>query len=64
MELTGVLYVPNNAIVFSGGNTTTGNCTKIVGLTVDFSGNAEINNSCAGTGVPSIYLLDKVTLVE
>jgi len=64
MELTGVIYVPNNAIDFAGGNTTTGNCTKIVGLTVDFSGNAEINNNCAGTGVTSIYLLDKVTLVE
>jgi hypothetical protein len=64
MELTGVIYAPNNNVDFSGGNSTGGNCTKIAARTIEFGGNADINTSCDGTGVPGMYLTGSVGLVE
>lgn len=53
MELTGVIYIPRQEIKFSGGNETGGGCTRLIGRIVTFTGNADIDNECEGTGVKS-----------
>lgn len=53
MELTGVIYIPRQEIRFSGGNANGGGCTRLIGRLVTFTGNADIDNDCAGKGVKS-----------
>lgn len=53
MELTGVIYIPNQEIKFSGGNANDGGCTRLIGRLVTFTGNTDIDNDCDGTGVKS-----------
>ena len=62
-EFTGALYFPQQEIRFTGGNAAGGNCTQIVSRIVTFSGNADLNNSCEGTGVPPIGLPGNIRLV-
>lgn len=64
-EFTGVIYVPNNDITFTGGNVTDSNgCTQIVGLTVSFSGSADIENNCSLLGVTALDLSGPSALVR
>jgi hypothetical protein len=52
-EFTGVIYVPNQEVQFTGGNTADGGCTRIIARYVTFTGNADLDNSCEGKGVRS-----------
>ena len=56
-EFTGAIYVPNNDLTFTGGNSLDNNgCTQIVALTVSFGNDADIENDCSALGVTAINL--------
>jgi hypothetical protein len=50
----GAIYMPSRQVQFTGTAGMTTNCLKLVARRVIFSGNAAINNSCAGTGTEEI----------
>lgn len=68
MNLTGVIYIPNQKLTYIGGASSGGStCTQIVANTVLFNGNtnSNINNSgCAAAGVTNIEVPGVVKLVE
>ncbi len=64
MELGGVIYIPNNAVEFSGGNIAQSGCTKIAAKTIKFGGNADINNNCGGSGTGAIVITGTVAILE
>ena len=51
MDIDGVIHMPNQAIQFTGGNTTGNRCTRLVADTITFSGNAVMGNNCTGYGL-------------
>ena len=57
--ITGAIYFPNQSICFTGNSSTSGvgQCTQIIGRTLDFTGNSEIRLSCDGTGIEQISVL-------
>ena len=63
MTLEGILYFPNQDLLFAGGSAIEPSATFIVANTVDFSGNTEINN-VEGSVVESNPQLTEVTLLE
>lgn len=50
MEIKGAIYIPNQKVEFSGGNTSAGGCTKIVAFQIEFTGNSDIDSDCTGYG--------------
>lgn len=54
MELTGVVYIPNQEVRFSGGSSNGNGCTRLLARSVTFTGNASLENNCAGKGIPAI----------
>ncbi len=57
--ITGAIYFPNQSICFNGNSSTSGagQCTQIIGRTLDFTGNSDVKLSCAGTGVSALSVL-------
>ena len=56
MHITGAIYIPRQLTTFSGGNSTTGNCTRIVAYMISFSGTSGLNTDCGyGFGTAQIY---------
>jgi hypothetical protein len=57
----GAVYIPNGAINFSGGASTSTSCTQIIGDTVSFTGNAGLAINCSSYGTkpfsPSVLRL-------
>lgn len=47
MDLTGILYAPNQTIDFTGGADLTGSCVTIISRNLEFSGDANISASTA-----------------
>lgn len=45
-NLDGAIYVPKGAISYSGGSGASTSCTKIIGDTVDFTGNSSVTINC------------------
>jgi hypothetical protein len=52
--LQGAIYMPAQAVEFSGTSGMTTNCLKLVSRRVTFTGNNSISNQCDGTGVDDI----------
>ncbi|HSE75532.1 MAG TPA: hypothetical protein VLB05_13515, partial [Dongiaceae bacterium] len=50
LSITGAIYIPNQLVVYNGGNTTNGSCTRVVAYMITFSGNAGLNTDCTGYG--------------
>jgi hypothetical protein len=46
MNITGAIYIPNQLVKYSGGNTTNGTCTRIVAYMIDFTGTSGLNVDC------------------
>lgn len=57
--ITGALYFPNQSVCFTGNSSVSGpgQCTQLIGRTLDFTGNSDIRFSCAGTGIVPISVL-------
>ena len=63
-KLTGAIYFANQAIKYLGNFSGDGGCTQVVGKTVEWSGNATINQDCTAYGMKTISALQLVKLVE
>jgi hypothetical protein len=50
-NITGSIYAPSQQMEFAGGASGTSGCTQLVALTVTFTGNSNIGNSCTNSGV-------------
>ncbi len=68
MNLTGVIYIPNQTLSYIGGSDIGGStCTQLVGRVVQFNGNSDSyvdNSGCAAAGVTNIEVPGVVKLVE
>ncbi|WP_119389088.1 pilus assembly protein TadG-related protein [Taklimakanibacter lacteus] len=63
-QLTGAIYFASQAIQFLGDFSGADGCTQVVGLTVEWSGNAEISKDCSAHGMTAIPAAELVKLVE
>ena len=63
-KLTGAIYFANQAIKYLGNFSGDGGCTQVVGKTVEWSGNATINQDCTAYGMKTISALQLIKLVE
>lgn len=63
--VTGIVYIPNQSLLYNGGGNVTAVCLQIVGKRVEFSGSSKIkvSNQCAGAGIPQIGGGQRVRLV-
>jgi hypothetical protein len=61
MDLTGILYFPNQHIEFTGGSSTSGAQVLIVSSTITFTGNTYLNADYASGLLPEQHY---VRLVE
>jgi hypothetical protein len=60
--LGGAIYVPNGAVSFSGGASTSTSCTQLIANTVTFTGNSAFALNCANYGTkPFSPLVVKLT---
>jgi hypothetical protein len=62
-NLQGALYFPNQQVTFTGTSGMTTNCLQLVALTLTFSGNSAINNSCPSGSASHSFAGRKVRLV-
>ena len=51
--ITGVIYIPNQSVLYNGGAGTSAACLQLVGKRVEFSGNSymKVASACPGTGM-------------
>ncbi len=63
-KLTGAIYFASQAVQFLGDFSGEDGCTQVVGLTVEWSGNAEVSKDCTGHGMTAIPAAELVKLVE
>jgi hypothetical protein len=63
-QLTGAIYAASQAINFLGDFSGLDGCTQVVGLTVEWTGNAEVSKDCTGHGMKAIPAAELVKLVE
>ena len=63
--ITGVVYIPNQSVLYNGGTGTTAACLQLVGKRVEFSGNSymKVASKCPGTGLPPVTGGVRVRLV-
>jgi hypothetical protein len=62
--LTGAIYFASQAAQFLGDFSGTDGCTQVVGLTVEWSGNADISKDCTAHGMKAPPAAELVKLVE
>src|SRR5436190_1911593 len=62
--LTGAIYFASQAVQFLGNFSGIDGCTQVVGLTVEWSGNADISKDCTAHGMRDIPATQLVKLVE
>jgi hypothetical protein len=62
--LTGAIYFASQAIQFLGNFSGIDGCTQVVGLTVEWSGNANVSKDCTAHGMRDIPATQLVKLVE
>ena len=63
-DMTGALYFPKGDVKFTGGVSSGGSCTQIIGLTVTFNGDADLKIDCDGAGLSAIETNVTIGLVE
>jgi hypothetical protein len=63
-QLTGAIYFASQAVNFLGNFSGLDGCTQVVGLTVEWQGNAEVSKDCTGHGMKAIPAAELVKLVE
>jgi Flp pilus assembly protein TadG len=62
-SLTGALYFPNDNLTLSGSGNFTTNCLFLIASTLEFTGNATVNNSCTPPGAAGDWALTAVRLI-
>jgi hypothetical protein len=63
-RLTGAIYFASQTVQFNGDFSGEDGCTQVVGLTVEWTGNAEVSKDCTGHGMKAIPAAELVKLVE
>ena len=63
-KLTGALYFANQDIKYLGNFSGNGGCTRVVGKTIEWSGNTSISQDCTAYGMKTIPAMQVVKLVE
>ncbi len=63
-KLTGAIYFASQNIGFLGNFSGTDGCTQVVGLTVEWTGNASVSKDCSAHGMQAIPAAELVKLVE
>jgi hypothetical protein len=63
-ELTGAIYFASQTIQFNGNFSGIDGCTQVVGLTVEWTGNATVSKDCTAHGMKAIPAAQLVKLVE
>ena len=53
-NITGAIYIPNNAISYAGGSSTGSQCTQIVADTIQFTDGSTFNSNCTSTGTQTL----------
>jgi hypothetical protein len=61
--MQGALYVPHQQLTFSGTSGMSTNCLQMVALTLQFTGNSSINNTCPAGSASHAFSGRKVRLV-
>ena len=62
--LTGAIYFASQNVQFNGNFSGQDGCTQVVGLTVEWSGNADVSKDCSKYGMRDIAATQIVKLVE
>ncbi len=60
----GALYFPTQTVVYSNGVSNSSTCTQLIAWHIQFSGGAQFNSTCGGTGVSAIGGGSSSQLVE
>ena len=63
-KLTGAIYFANQDIQYNGNFSGNGGCTQVVGLTVEWNGNANVSQDCSAYGMKNIPATQMVRLAE
>jgi hypothetical protein len=63
-ELTGAIYFASQDVQFLGDFSGLDGCTQVVGLTVEWTGNANVSKDCTAHGMKAIPATQLVKLVE
>jgi hypothetical protein len=63
-SLTGAIYFASQPVEYLGDFSGIDGCTRIVGRTVEWTGNATINQDCTALGIPEIPAMQLVKLAE
>jgi hypothetical protein len=63
-RLTGAIYFASQTVQFNGDFSGEDGCTQVVGLTVEWTGNAEVSKDGTGHGMKAIPAAELVKLVE
>lgn len=50
MDIQGAIYIPQQEVQYTGGNTSSPGCTKIVANTIEFTGNSNVGSDCTAFG--------------
>lgn len=60
----GAVYFPSQNVTYSGSASASAGCTQIIGYTIDFVGNSDLELDCSGAGVRDIEVAGAVVVVE
>jgi len=52
MEIKGAIYIPRQKIEFTGGNTASGGCMRMIAYQIEFTGNSDVDSDCTGYDFP------------
>lgn len=63
-QLTGALYFASQTVQFLGNFSGIDGCTQVVGLTIEWTGNADVSKDCTAHGMKAIPAAELVKLVE
>lgn len=63
-KLTGAIYFASQDIQYNGNFSGNGGCTQVVGLTVEWNGNADVSQDCSAYGMQNIPASQMVRLAE
>ena len=64
VAIQGAIYDPSRLVKYTGSATATASCTQLVANTINFTGTANFQHNCSGTGVSDALTSSKIKLSE
>jgi len=62
-KFDGAFYLPNGQVKFSGNNNATTKCAMVIGYTIEFSGNSDLQNNTTGCTANTTATIQQVKLI-